>query len=493
MTTTPSRGSSENLGVSSAASPVDLGDMGYNKQLRPRQVQMIAIGGAIGTGLFLGAGGRLAGSGPALALVYAVCGLFAFLILRALGELIMYRPSSGSFVSYAREFYGEKMAFATGWLYFMTWAMTAIIDVTAIALYLKFWSPYSTVLQSTPQWLLALIALVGVVGLNLLSVRVFGELEFWFTIVKVAALVMFLAVGIVVLVLRTETDLGPTGVSVIADNGGLFPMGSIAPMLAISGVIFAYASIELLGTAAGEVDEPRKVIPRAIRTVIVRIALFYVGSIVLLSLLLPFTAYKAGESPFVTFFAHLGSSQTGAIASSVMNFVVLTAALSSLNAGMYTTGRLLRSMSANGSGPRFGLALSAKGVPYGGIMLTGAIALVGVVINALFPSQAFEIALEVAALGIIAAWATIVLCQIKLRRWAMQGRTTRPAFRLFGAPLTAYATLAFLAFVLVSMGFSSTGRWVLASVVVIVPMLVVGWYRSRSRIRQLAGAHSESR
>lgn len=461
-------------------------EAGYHKTLKPRQIQMIAIGGAIGTGLFMGAGGRLATSGPALIIVFAVCGFFAFLILRALGELVLHRPSSGSFVSYAREFYGEKLAFGAGWMYFLNWAMTSIVDVTAAALYVKFWAQYWEPLQQIPQWVIALVALVVVLSLNLVSVKLFGEMEFWFALIKVTALLVFLVVGVCFIVFNGVTELGGTGFAVITDNGGVFPMGFVAPLFAVSGVVFAYAAIELVGTAAGETANPAKVMPRAINTVVIRIALFYVGSILLLSLLLPFDVYKAGESPFVTFFSHIGSPEAGAIAGSVMNFVVLTAALSSLNAGLYSTGRILRSMSVNGSAPAFTAAMSKHGVPYAGILLTAVITLLGVGINALWPSQAFEIVLEVSALGIVAGWATIMLCQIKLQRWAKQGKAERPSFRLFGAPFTSYLTLAFLLFVLVSMGFSETGRWVLASLIVIIPALIVGWFAARGKIRQAA-------
>lgn len=461
-------------------------EAGYHKTLKPRQIQMIAIGGAIGTGLFMGAGSRLNTSGPALVLVYLVCGFFAFLILRALGELVLHRPSSGSFVSYAREFYGEKMAYTAGWLYFLNWAFTSIVDVTAVALYVKFWAQYWEPLQAVPQWLIALVALAVVLSLNLVSVKVFGEMEFWFALIKVFALVTFLIIGIVFLIMNGKTDVGATGLSVITENGGWFPTGAIAPVLAISGVVFAYAAIELVGTAAGETANPREVMPRAVNTVVIRIAVFYVGSVLLLSLLLPYTLYKAGESPFVTFFSHIGSPEAGAISASIMNFVVLTAALSSLNAGLYSTGRILRSMAVNGSAPRFTEVMSRTGVPYGGILLTAVITLCGVGLNALFPSQAFEIVLEVSALGIIGGWATIILCQIKLQRWAKKGLAERPSFRLFGAPFTSYLTLAFLAFVLVTMGFSETGRWVLASTVVLVPLLIIGWFAYRPRIQQAA-------
>ncbi len=168
MTTTPQQSDYR-------ASSLTAEDAGYHKGLKPRQLQMIAIGGAIGTGLFLGAGGRLAHAGPGLFLVYAFCGVFVFLILRALGELVLHRPSSGSFVSYAREFFGEKAAYVAGWMYFLNWAMTSIVDSTAIATYFHFWSGF----QSIPQWLIALIALAVVLGMNLISVKVFGELEFW--------------------------------------------------------------------------------------------------------------------------------------------------------------------------------------------------------------------------------------------------------------------------------------------------------------------------
>lgn len=458
-------------------------DAGYHKTLKPRQIQMIAIGGAIGTGLFLGAGGRLASSGPALMFVYALCGVFAFLILRALGELVLHRPSSGSFVSYAREFFGEKFAYAAGWLYFLNWAMTSVVDTTAVAIYVHFWGQYVPWLGAIPTWLTALVALIVVLSLNLVSVRLFGEMEFWFAIIKVAALVAFLVIGVVFLVFIGHTDVGGTGFTVLADHGGLFPVGFLVPLVAISGVVFAYAGIELVGTAAGETAEPAKVMPRAVNTVIVRIAIFYVGSVLLLSLLLPYTSYSADSSPFVTFFQHAWGAKTGAVAASIMNFVVLTAALSSLNAGLYSTGRILRSMSANGSAPKFVGVMNRNGVPYGGILLTSSITVLGVVLNALVgASEAFEVVLEVSSLGIVGGWATIILCQMQLQRWAKQGKLERPSFRMPGAPVTSWLTLAFLLLVLVTLAFSETGRWVLLSLVVLVPLLILGWFLQRDRI-----------
>ena len=411
-------------------------DEGYHKALKPRQIQMIAIGGAIGTGLFMGAGSRLHDAGPGLFLVYAFCGVFVFFIMRALGELVLHRPSSGSFVSYAREFFGEKTAYVTGWLYFFNWAATAIVDVTAVALYVHFWGMF----EAIPQWLIALVALALVLTMNMISVKLFGEMEFWASIIKVTALMTFLVVGIIFLAGRFDIEGQPTGLSILSDNGGLFPTGMFALVIVTSGVIFAYAAVELVGIAAGETENPDKVMPRAINSVIVRIAVFYVGSLILLALLLPYTTYQKGESPFVTFFSKIGVPAAGGI----MNLVVLTAALSSLNAGLYSTGRILRSMAMNGSAPAFTGKMNRNGVPFGGIALTGLLTLLGVILNLFVPEEAFNIALDLSALGIIFTWGMIVACQLQLYRWSEKGILERPKFRLPGTPYTSYATLIFL-------------------------------------------------
>ncbi|MFK0205751.1 amino acid permease [Agrobacterium sp. NPDC090283] len=458
-------------------------ELGYHKALKPRQIQMIAIGGAIGTGLFLGAGGRLAQAGPALVFVYALCGFFAFLVLRALGELIMHRPSSGSFVSYAREFYGEKMAFAAGWMYWLNWAMTSVADVTAVALYMNFFKQYVPWLAGIDQWVFAMTALLVVLAMNMLSVKVFGELEFWFSLIKVLALAIFLVVGIYFVIFGTPIEGHVTGFSLITDNGGFFPNGILPAFVIIQGVVFAYASIELIGTAAGETEDPRKVMPRAIRAVVLRLVVFYVGSVLLFSLLLPYTSYKAGESPFVTFFGSIGVEGADVI----MNLVVLTAVLSSLNAGLYSTGRILHSMAVSGSAPAALAKMNKNGVPYGGIAVTAVVTVLGVALNAVVPASAFEIALNLSALGIICAWAVIVLCQLKLWQLSERGELVRPDFRMFGAPYTGILTLIFLFGVLVLMAFDyPVGSWTIASLLIIIPTLVIGWYLLRDRIYRLA-------
>lgn len=466
------------------------GDNDYHKGLSSRQMQMIAMGGAIGTGLFMGAGGRLADAGPGIVISYAVCGFFAFLILRALGELVMHRPSTGSFVSYAREFYGEKAAFATGWLYWLNWVMTAIVDITAVALYMGFFGKYVTWIGAVPQWVWALLALAVVLTMNLISVKAFGEMEFWFALIKVIALVAFLIIGCYFVIFGTPVEGHDVGFSLITDNGGLLPNGFMPVLVLMQGVVFSYASIELIGTAAGEAKNPEKVMPKAINTVIIRIAVFYVGSLVLLSLLLPYSAYSSGESPFVTFFGSIGIQGMDVI----MNLVVLTAALSSLNAGLYSTGRIMRSMSLNGSAPRFAGRMNKAGVPYGGIVITAVVAVLGVVLNAIVPAAAFEIVLNFAAIGIIASWGMIVLCQMALVKSAKRGEQDRPSFRMPLAPISGWVTLAFLVMVLVMMAFDNpVGTWTVASLVIIIPMIIGGWYLCRGRINELAQARMNAK
>src|SRR6201997_99077 len=463
----------------SAAARLAREDEGYHKGLKNRQIQMIAIGGAIGTGLFMGAGGRLHTAGPGLFIVYAVCGLFVFFILRALGELVLHRPSSGSFVSYAREFFGEKLAFVAGWMYVLNWSMTGIVDTTAIAHYCHFWKAF----QAIPQWTIALIALVVVLSMNLISVKAFGELEFWASFIKVLALVTFLVVGTVFLVGRFKVDGHDTGTGLWDTHGGLMPTGLLPLVLVTSGVVFAYAAVELVGIAAGETENPEKIMPRAINSVVFRIAVFYIGSTVLLGLLLPYTAYRDHVSPFVTFFSKMGYSGAG----SLMNLVVLTAALSSLNAGLYSTGRVLRSMAMNGSGPKFTAPLSKNGVPYGGIILTAGIGLLGIVLNAVKPSQAFEIVLHIAATGVIAAWATIVACQLRFFYLAQAGRMERPKFRMPLSPWSGWVTLVFLASVVILMFFDKVqGPYLIGATIVGVPGLIGGWFLVRQRVSAAA-------
>ena len=452
---------------SSTHARTDAGDSGYNKALKNRHLQMIAIGGSIGTGLFLGAGGRLSQGGPGLAAAYAVCGIFAFLMVRALGELAIRRPSSGAFVSYAREFLGEKGAYITGWFFFLDWAVTVMADITAVALYLHYWRAFEWI----PQWILALGALALVFCLNMLSVKAFGEAEFWFAAIKVASILLFMATAIWAILTGADVGGYSAGVHNITDHGGFFPMG-IMPVCALTlGVIFAFGGTEMVGVAAGEAEDAQKILPKAINSMVLRIFFFYVGSVVLMTLVLPYTAYSSDESPFTTFFSGLGIPHAG----DIIQVVVLTAALSSLNAGLYATGRTLRSMAVAGEAPSYAARLNKHQVPSGGIVITAALGLVGVLLNAFLPDDAFEIVMNLAGLGIAGTWAAILVTHLAFLRRVREGDEQRPTYRMPGAPWTNYAALLFFGLVALSNLSSAAGRWTLGLFALVLVAMAAGW------------------
>ncbi|ATY12447.1 amino acid permease [Amycolatopsis sp. AA4] len=446
----------------------------YTKALGNRQVQMIAIGGAIGVGLFLGAGGRLHEAGPALVLSYALCGIAAYFVMRALGELVMHRPSSGSFVTYAREFIGPWAGFVSGWMYWLNWAMTGIAEITAVAIYVHKWLP------DVPQWITALVALGVLMAVNLLSVKLFGELEFWFSVVKVLAIIVFLVTALGLVFTGANIGGSTAGVHNLTGHGGFFPAGVGIALMTLQAVVFAYSAIEVVGIAAGETKDARKVLPKAINGVVWRIGVFYVGSVLLLAMLLPWPFYNGGESPFVTVFSRLGIGGIG----DVMNAVVLTAALSSCNSGLYSTGRILRALADEGEAPKFVGKMNSRHVPYGGILFTSVAYVLGVVLNYIVPSKAFDIATAIASLGVVATWATLVFSQMRMRQAALRGELERPSYRMPGAPYTGWATLGFLLLVVVLMGFSDGAEKIaFYSIPAIVVVLAVGW-RLVSRKRQ---------
>ena len=402
-------------------------EQSLRRNLTNRHIQLIAIGGAIGTGLFMGSGKTISLAGPSIIFVYMIIGFMLFFVMRAMGELLLSNLEYKSFSDFAADLLGPWAGYFTGWTYWFCWVVTGMADVVAITAYAQFWFP------GLSDWVASLAVIVLLLTLNLATVKMFGEMEFWFALIKVLAIVTFLVVGTVFLGSGQPLDGNTTGFHLITDNGGFFPHGLLPALVLIQGVVFAFASIEMVGTAAGECKDPQTMVPKAINSVIWRIGLFYVGSVVLLVMLLPWSAYQAGQSPFVTFFSKLGVPYIG----SIMNIVVLTAALSSLNSGLYCTGRILRSMAMGGSAPSFMAKMSRQHVPYAGILATLVVYVVGVFLNYLVPSRVFEIVLNFASLGIIASWAFIIVCQMRLRKAIKQGKAADVSFKLPGAPFTS--------------------------------------------------------
>lgn len=467
---------------------------GYRKSLNRRQVQMIAIGGAIGTGLFLGSASRLHSNGPALVLSYAFVGVIAYFLMRALGELVLYRTTSGAFVSWMREFFGEKAAYYTGWMYWTNWALTGIAELSAVGLYIQYWWP------QMPTWATVLIALAVVLVVNLLSAKAFGEFEFWASVLKVTAIIVFLVVGLVVVVLSLDVGGHRAGVQNLWSNpGGFWPTGDgfawYGPIIVMSGVVFAYAAIEMVGIAAGEMEDPKREVPKAVNAVIVRIAVFYCGALLLLVCILPTSEFTPGISPFVTVFGRMGMPWMA----NVIQAILIVAAMSSLNSGLYTTGRVLRSLGMAKQAPGFTLKMSQSGVPWAGIVMTAVVYVFGSILNAVSP-DAFEIALEAASIAVVFTWGTIFVCQLRLRRLSDRGVLPASTFRAPGTPWTSYLGLAFLVFVIVGMAISgwqaSPYFWHKTGFVVVVvgiPVLFVifeiGWLIVKGRV----SAHTDGR
>ncbi|WP_051092836.1 amino acid permease [Jongsikchunia kroppenstedtii] len=476
--------------ASTSTAQFDAEQVGYKQSLGGRQVQMIAIGGAIGTGLFLGSASRLHSNGPALLISYAVAGVVAYFLMRALGELVLYRTSSGAFVSWMREFFGEKGAYITGWMYWLNWALTGIAELSAVGVYMQKWLP------SEPKWLTALIALVIVLAVNMLSARMFGEFEFWASVLKVGAIVLFLVVGIVVVVGGIHIGTHQAGFNNLWDNtGGFWPTSDghnwYGPILVMSGVVFAYSAIELVGVAAGEMKDPEKEVPKAVNAVIFRIGVFYCGSILLLVCMLPTSTYSAdgSESPFVTVFSKLGMGWMA----DVINLVLIVAAMSSLNSGLYSTGRILRSLGMSFQAPQFTTKMSGGGVPWAGIALTSVIYVLGIILNAVAPGKAFDLALEAASIGIVFTWSTIFLCQLRLRQLVNRGVIPPGKFQAPGYPWTSLFGLAFLGFVVIGMaidGWVSNPKYgdkldfwvVVGGIPFIAVVMIAGWFVVRGKV-----------
>ncbi|MFF9015226.1 amino acid permease [Streptomyces sp. NPDC014870] len=427
---------------------------GYHRALGARQIQMIAIGGAIGTGLFLGAGKGISKAGPSLILAYAIAGLVIFFIMRALGELLMYRPVSGSFSEYAREFIGPFWGFVTGWTYWLFWVVTGITEVTAASAYMQYWTKNADGWLNQPQWVFALIFTVVLFLANLISVKLFGELEFWFSMVKVTAIVGMILICAGVLTVGFS-DAGDTAsITLLWSEGGFFPKGIGSTLMTLQMVMFAFLAVELVGVTAGESKDPKTVLPKAINTVPWRIAVFYVGALIMILSVVPWTHFQPGVSPFVAAFEKMGLG----IGAAIVNFVVLTAALSSCNSGMYSTGRMLRDLALNGQGPKFFTKLTKNGLPLVGTSFSAGLMMVGVWINYQWPGDAFNYVVSFATISGMWAWIMILVCQVRFRLKADRGELPQSSFKAPGGIWLSLFSLAFIGMVIVMMGIDKDAR-----------------------------------
>ena len=419
-----------------------------HRGLEERHIQMMAIGGAIGVGLFLGSAMAIKTAGPAILFCYAIAGVFLFFIMRALGEMAVENPVAGSFSAYASEFIGPLAGYLTGWTYWFMWIVTCMAEVTAVGIYVNFWFP------GVPQWVSALAAVVFLTLVNLVAVKAFGEFEFWFALIKVTTIIVMIILGIVMITTGFGNGGVPIGISNLWNNGGLFPNGLQGPALAMVMVAFAFVGIELIGVTAGEAKNPDKVIPSAINKVLVRILIFYVGSMFVILALYPWATIGTNGSPFVTTFVKFG---IGA-AAGIVNFVVLTAALSSCNSGIFTTGRMLYNLSLQGSAPKMFGKLSKTQVPSTAILISAGFMLIGVLLNYVVPAKVFAYVTSVATFAGVFSWFMILLAQMKYRTTLTPEQVKKLKFPLKGYPYTNYISIVFLAILVIIMFMSPDTR-----------------------------------
>lgn len=405
--------------------------------LKNRHIQLIAMGGAIGTGLFLGSGEVLQTAGPSMILGYAIGGLIAFLIMRQLGEMIVSEPVAGSFSHFAYRYWGRFAGFLSGWNYWVLYVLVSMAELTAIGVYIQYWWP------QVPTWLSALIFFVAVNALNLTNVKIYGESEFWFSIIKVTAILGMIGFGAYLLF---SGHGGPqASITNLWSQGGFFPngFGGLLAMLAI--IMFSFGGIELIGMTAAEAEQPEKNIPKAINQVIYRILIFYIGALTVLLSLYPWNQVAQGGSPFVMIFSQMGVGS----AATLLNIVVLTAALSVYNSSVYSNSRMLYGLAKQGNAPKALLALNRFGVPVNAIATSALVTFGCVILNYYMPKQALGILMSLVVSALVINWAMISLTHIKFRQYFQQNKTApRFGFPSLFYPYSNYICLAFVALIL---------------------------------------------
>lgn len=456
-----------------ALSPTPPTQSQLHRGLSSRHIQLIAIGGAIGTGLFMGSGRTIALAGPAVVLVYAIIGLFVFFVLRAMGELLLSNLNYKSFVDFAADLLGPAAAFYVGWSYWFAWVVTGIADLVAITGYAKFWWPDS------PAWLPALVTVALILMVNLFSVANFGETEFWLALIKVAAILGLIVAGAFLVVTDFVSPQGDRAtIANLWNDGGLFPRGFMGVASGFQIAFFAYIGVELVGAAAAETSDPRHTLPRAINAVPLRVAIFYLGALVAILAVVPWRRFAGGDSPFVTMFSLAGL----AAAASVVNFVVTTAAASSANSGVFSNGRMLFGLADEGSAPSIFRRLNRWGVPAHAILCTVPLLLTSIPLLYAGGSVigAFTLITTVASLLFMFVWTMIILSYLVYRRQHPQ-RHRDSIYKMPGGVRMCWAVLVFFAFLIWTLTTKTETSMALALVPVWFVVLTVGWLIVRRR------------
>lgn len=406
--------------------------------LKNRHIQLIAMGGAIGTGLFLGSAQVIQSAGPSIILGYAIGGLIAFLIMRHLGEMIVEEPVAGSFSHFAYKYWGKFPGFLAGWNYWILYVLVAMSELTAVAKYINYWWPH------IPAWTSVLFFFVVITAVNLTNVKFYGESEFWLAIIKVTAVISMIIFGLYLL-FTADVD-SSISFSNLWTHGGFFPNGFSGLFYMLAFLMFAFGGIELIGMAAAEAKDPKKTIPKAINQVVFRILIFYIGSLTILLSLVPWNQLDLGgldKSPFVMIFSQMGIGW----AAHLLNFIILTAALSVYNSGMFANSRMLYGLAQQGNAPKVFKKVNKQGVPVPAVLLSALLIFGCVLLNYFVPEDALSHLMYIVVGALVLNWAMISLTHLKFRS-AMKAKGETTHFPALWAPFSNYLVLGFITVVL---------------------------------------------
>ncbi|MFJ7106960.1 amino acid permease [Pseudomonas sp. NPDC098740] len=442
-------------------------EKGLKRGLSARHIRFMALGSAIGTGLFYGSASAIQMAGPAVLLAYLIGGAAVFMVMRALGEMAVHNPVTGSFGHYASTYLGPMAGFILGWTYAFEMVIVGMADVTAFGIYMGFWFPE----VARWIWVLGIVSVVG--GLNLCNVKVFGEMEFWLSLLKVAAIVAMILGGFGIMLFGISTAPGAqaTDISNLWSHGGFMPNGVGGLIASFAVVMFAFGGIEIIGVTAGEAKDPQRVLPRAINAVPLRILLFYVLTMFVLMSIFPWQQIGSQGSPFVQIFDNLGISS----AATILNIVVISAAVSAINSDIFGAGRMMYGLAQQGHAPKGFARLSRNGVPWMTVVVMSVALLLGVLLNYLIPENVFLLIASIATFATVWVWLMILFTQVAMRRSMSAEQVAQLKFPVPFWPYAPMAAIAFMLFIFGVLGYFPDTQAALIVGVVWIVLLVLAY------------------
>lgn len=417
--------------------------------LGARQMRMIALGGTIGVGLFMGATSTIKWTGPSVIFAYLIAGIFLFLVMRAMGEMVYLHPTSGSFANFASDYIHPVAGYLTAWSNIFQWVVVGMSEVIAVGEYMNYWFP------DLPQWIPGVIVVALLAGANLVSVKAFGEFEFWFAMIKVVTIILMIVAGFGLIFFGLGNGGEAIGLSNLWSHGGFMPNGWIGFFFALSIVIGSYQGVELIGITAGETKDPQKNIKSAVNGVIWRILIFYIGAIFVIVTVYPWDELGNIGSPFVATFAKVGIN----FAAGLINFVVLTAAMSGCNSGIFSASRMTLNLSQKGMLPKFFGKVMKNGVPIWTVLAIAIGILIGALLNVILPlfikgaDSIFVYVYSASILPGMVPWFMILISHLRFRKNHPDELDGHP-FKMPGGAITNYITMAFFIMVLIGMLFN---------------------------------------